>query len=996
MTDIMKLRILLMAALSLPMASCLRETGPYRLSSDDFFTVEADAFEGYAESGTKSAEYPDGLAEIGDMNIWAYDTETGLLANGSGLCRTYFGDNAPVSSYVLFPDRNRSYDVFVLANVGKLEAPPHRDGAVSFPYDFTDCGSFAGKGFPMAARYSVSPSDPAQTRILKARRLAARYNVQFRYDSGNDYVFELKSVKVRNSALRIYPHSSESTPGSPAYVASDGDELDIGRLAGGDGQELIVPENINRGVFRTGDDRTPANMTDSRAASYASYLEFNGRMDKNDGTGFNDVTCRYYFGSGRDACVVRNRNVRLVLTLTRSILDNDGWTVTADESYDNGYVVFDPSYLFLLDGSGDFRTETYVGENRNGKVRYSLQYDDERKRKGSFSLFCKTGGTWTPYEHQEVEGPCEWRISSAYDGTEEMDLPVSAKGGYTLLVRTGDRVIDMNYREGLTDQSWDVFAFNGASRERPVTVEITDKSIYGSAQTRKTFTITGDNEPDGDIGSFEFCIGNTLTVDSPPAGIVRTYRISQEEKVTKTFTCEGKPPVSYRLSYPDKGGATVPVSYLAACAEYSMLLMPALGDTILSWDELQFPDTVRAYYGASAVGKFWNSQLECDIRWEDYADDYAGEPRPSQIIETLFSFPDENSFAVKAPDEDVFINYLITFGHPRLSDDCWNSIQVFRPHTASASVLPCGGDVPYCIDNSCGDITNDRRTGNYRISVGSESVRSLLRRTRVASVFDDLPYGAMSVGFDEAGGALSLSLDANANGSTLMSFAFWDVDKAPEYYRLPLDIYLDVALVPHYALCENSGYTGTEWNLGYLGNSFTGASASVSYRSPYYYRTIRGGTYCWSLIPARDDMNVTNSHGFLNNDGKDDLGFRYMVNAGNYNQRELSVLLDNPGHVACTGDEFILSLYSDGSGNRYDESEVVYRAAGPAVPKYTKPYSVYFDRQIVDVLLDTPSRPSLGPDGQKKYHYCCGKGKFNLYLKLPDSLAEIKKDWLSY
>lgn len=983
-----------MAALSL--VSCMREAGAPPVFDGDVFTVEADVFEGCAETDTRS-EYDESCSRISDMNIWAYDVETGLLANGSGFCRTYFDSDEAVSSYMLFPDKDRTYDVFVLANVGEIEAPRNRDGALSFPYDFRNYDGFAEKGLPMAGRHRVSPSDPKQTRSLKAKRLAARYNVQFRYDSGNDYVFELKSVKVRNSALRIYPHASESSPGSGACVTQDGDELDLERLTGAGGQELIVLENINRGVFRSEEDRIPSNMTDGRAASYASYLEFKGRMDKNDGTGFNDVTCRYYFGSGRDACVVRNRNIRLVLTLTKSILDNDGWTVTADESYDNGYVVFDRPYLFLLDSGGEFRTETYAGEGRNDKVRYSLEYDDAQKRSGAFSLFCRSGGIWSPYEHQEVEGPCEWRVSSSYDGTEERDLTISSKGGQTLLVRTGDRVIDMDYREGRTDQSWDFFVFNGASPERPVAVEITDRSIYGGILARKEFVITGNNRPEGDIGSFDFCIGNTLAVDSPSSGTVRTYTVSQEEKMTKTLTCTGKPTVSYRLSYPEKSGAVAPVSYLAAAAEYGMVLMPALGDTVLSWDELQFPDAVCDYYGPAAVGGFWNTQLSCDIRWADYADDYAGKPRPSQIIETLFSLPEENSFTFSIPDEEVFINYLITFDHPRLNVECNGSIEVFRPYMASAAILPCDGDVPYCIDNSFGDITNDRRTAGYRISVTSDSMKALMRRMRTSCSHEGLPYGSMTIMTDESSGVLSLGLDGNSNGSTLISLAFWDVDIKPEYYRLPVDIYLDVALVPHYAICENSGYAGLEWNLGYPGASFTGASVSVNYSPPYYYRTIKGSTYCWSLIPARDDMNVTNPHGFLDNDGRDDFGFRYLVNAGSYNQKELSVLLDNPGHVAGTGKEFILSRYSDVGPGSYDDAVVVYRLPGsPALPKFTRPYSVEFDQQMVDVLLDTPSRPVLSPSGQELYHYCGGKGKFNLYLKIPNSLAEIKKDWINY
>jgi len=488
----MKKHLLTMLAL-VALVGCNKENlnipvGP----TDNVYTISAAPFENeIGDAATKSANYSESAQKVTNLNIWVYNNSTGALVNNATGYQTYFTNKTEIDGDLLFPDMDTKNDIYMFTNVGQNTPPANKAAAADYKYTFSSYDSFKSAGFPMAAHYCFVPSDPSQSHSLTVQRLVSKYNVTFNFNGKNNYKFTLKSAKVCKSAKAIKPFVNESKASSISEVFTEADYLSTSELTA-KGGELYLLENIQGNVFSSGVERSEKNIAPI-AKDVTSYLQFEGELDKNDGTGYHKVTCRYYFGTGTYAGVQRNYNVPLTLTMTNSILDHDDWIVTPEDPYNTGYVVFSPSSLSIVgDGNWNaFSAQTKSAEGNNENVKYILSYNSSDWSSAGLTLQYRKGtsGSWSTYSGQELTGSYNFQIKSTYTGSTQKTVKIDAKD---------------NSNSGLGSIS-----INVTKKNVYIIATRTHQRMTGVTGPNSPFYENGDNPHDGEITAVS---GSTFTL----------------------------------------------------------------------------------------------------------------------------------------------------------------------------------------------------------------------------------------------------------------------------------------------------------------------------------------------------------------------------------------------------------------------------------------------------------------------------------------------------
>lgn len=406
--------------------------------------VICTGYDGDEAEGTKS-RFSDSQLALHNYNVWVYDSG-GRLANvQSRGFRTLFDADEDVDCGDLFPKLDAMYDVFVLANTGSAwerRVPLTAEAAEECVCNFGDYSSFADDGFPMAGRIRVCPA--LMDRItVPVRCLVARYDLTFVNDVQTDYEFRLKRVSSMNCARKVRPFAVESGVSSASDVFGGGDFFVEGSddLIGRTGT-LYLLENVQGEVFENGLLRTESTIAQGMGG-LASYLEFEGEYRKKDDTGYHSVTCRYYFGQGKEAYVRGNCRTVLTLRLTNGILGNDEWTVTPQDRFNDGRVRFTPASAALEGGGAAYpvTVSTYgTGGVANPYVRYTLSYNAADFRSAGLDMEYMASGSssWTSYLGQTITGPCSLRLRSTFSGLGDKTATVSAKSADTYLTELSE------------------------------------------------------------------------------------------------------------------------------------------------------------------------------------------------------------------------------------------------------------------------------------------------------------------------------------------------------------------------------------------------------------------------------------------------------------------------------------------------------------------------------------------------------------------------------
>jgi len=408
------------------------------------FSVEAAPYDNADASDTRSVYFSEEDQKLTNLNVWVYENSSGTLVNNATGYQTYFTSMSDIDGDLLFPQPDTKYDVYMFTNVGQLTPPANKAAADAYRYTFSSYDSFATNGFPMAAHHCFVPSDPNQSHRLLVQRLVSKYTVNFTF-SGN-YDFKLSSAKVCQSAKVVSPFS-ESKALTNSEVFKVLDQLSASELTSGTGTVYML-ENIQGTVFSAGAVRNLNNI-DPNAKFVTSFIEFEGSLNKSDGTGYERVTCRYYFGSGTYAGVKRNLNTTLDLNLTDEILEHDGWTVQPEEPYNNGFVMFSPfvttpgtpgqmgqSALHMYGNNTwyEFQTRTYIYDEEDDfynvceEVKYYLDYASTNWNAANMTIQYQPihSSSWANYTGQTLTGSCAWRVKSSYTGSTEKALTLSA------------------------------------------------------------------------------------------------------------------------------------------------------------------------------------------------------------------------------------------------------------------------------------------------------------------------------------------------------------------------------------------------------------------------------------------------------------------------------------------------------------------------------------------------------------------------------------------
>lgn len=415
----MKKYLLILSVLAVAIGCQKDNLNPANPEFRAIYSVEAEPYENENGIEEVKSNYDGSNLHVTDVNIWVYNHSTGALVNNASGYSTYFSSSSDIDGDKLFPDMNTTYDIYMFTNVGQLTPPANKSAADSFRYTFSSYDIFKTKGFPMSAHECFKPSEHATN--LKVKRLVSHYTVQFKVAASAGYSFTLKSAQVRNSALAISPYASSSQAANESEIMRYGDNLVTSEITS-KGGDLYLLENVFENAFSSSTDRTYSTLAQNYQKT-ASYLEFVGEVSYPNGSGFKELTCRYYFGKIRNAEVKRNTNTPLTLTLTQNLLNKDEWQVVADDPYNDGTVTFSSNDLFIEVDTWPgghyertyetFSTITKVKGTVNNNVQYTLDYKANSYWKYKMRLeYKQVSGSWKEYSGETLTGACDFRVSS--------------------------------------------------------------------------------------------------------------------------------------------------------------------------------------------------------------------------------------------------------------------------------------------------------------------------------------------------------------------------------------------------------------------------------------------------------------------------------------------------------------------------------------------------------------------------------------------------------
>ena len=269
---------------------------------------------------------------ICDLNLYAY-------SNGVLVASEYFEENSWVSLKLLY---SHSYNLYALANVGRLYAPADEVDFLNECVIDLKSMSDMGERLPMAWHMEEFVASSLSERVhIRFDRLVSK--VFFGIDKSALDGLSVNGVRMCQSPRRIWPFRwkdgsramDESDVFDGDYASSD----DLEELNSGGRVCFYVPENCQGLLLEGNDDpwaKVPENI--SGRDGVCTYLEVDCTF--NDGGFYSgDVQYRMYLGKDTvsDFNVMRNSVMDVSLFLTDSGLGKVSWRVDADVSVNDGY-----------------------------------------------------------------------------------------------------------------------------------------------------------------------------------------------------------------------------------------------------------------------------------------------------------------------------------------------------------------------------------------------------------------------------------------------------------------------------------------------------------------------------------------------------------------------------------------------------------------------------------------------------------------------------------
>lgn len=416
----------------------------------------------------------------------------------------YYNGKLEASSYIESPTsfsmslvKGRTYNMYALANMGKVTALATEDQMLSYQYSISKITDIK-QGLPMCwsiEEKTISGTSPAISIILE--RMVSRIN--FNIDSSELEDFTVTAVRLRQGALKMYPFFENGNGGSrassPADVG-DGDwasSSDLTRLNAGEKATFYALENC-QGVLLPGnksaESKIPSEIPSS--ADLCTYLEMTASYSgEYEGVPVSSDNVVYRFYIGNDNCsdfnVIRNNDVDISLTVTRERIFDESWRVSYGEDLPNisyglsnsessvslnvgGITSLSATYYRTVDGARDSETDV---------TSYAAWTSSDP------SIATVDGGKITAMSAGTVT------ITATYNGYRATTtVTVNNTMGYGLVMSKSSLSVHVGSTEELS--VYYVTYTNGVETSRTdVTSSATWKSSYPSILTVSGGTVTG-------------------------------------------------------------------------------------------------------------------------------------------------------------------------------------------------------------------------------------------------------------------------------------------------------------------------------------------------------------------------------------------------------------------------------------------------------------------------------------------------------------------------
>ena len=416
----------------------------------------------------------------------------------------YYNGKLEASSYIESPTsfsmslvRGRTYNMYALANMGKVTAPSTEDQLQGYQYSISKITDIK-QGFPMCwniEKKTISGASPAISIILE--RMVSRIN--FSIDSSELEDFTVTAVRLRQGALKMYPFFENGSGGSRASSPSDvgdGDwacSSDLTRLNAGGKATFYALENC-QGVLLPGnksaESKIPSEIPSS--ADLCTYLEMTASYSgEYEGVPVSSDNVVYRFYIGNDNCsdfnVIRNNDVDISLTVTRERIFDESWRVSYGEDLPNiAYALANSESSVSLNVGGAttlsttyFRTVDGAKDNETDVTSYAAWTSSDP------SIATVDGGKITAMSAGTVT------ITATYNGYRATTtVTVNNTMGYGLVMSKSSLSVHVGSTEELS--VYYVTYTNGIETSRTdVTSSATWKSSYTSILTVSGGTVTG-------------------------------------------------------------------------------------------------------------------------------------------------------------------------------------------------------------------------------------------------------------------------------------------------------------------------------------------------------------------------------------------------------------------------------------------------------------------------------------------------------------------------
>ena len=257
----------------------------------------------------------------------------------------YYDGKLETSSYIESPTsfsmslvKGRTYNMYALANMGKVTAPFKEEEIKSYQYSISKVTDIK-LAFPMCwslADKTISGSGPRIN--INLERMISRIN--FSIDSSELEDFTVTAVRLRQAALKMYPFFDNGSEGSRASNLSevgDGDwasSSDLTKLNAGQKIWFYALENC-QGVLLPGNKSAESKIPSEipYGSELCTYLEMTASYSgEYEGVPVSSDNVVYRFYIGNDNCsdfnIRRNNSVDISLTVTRDRIFDESWKVS--------------------------------------------------------------------------------------------------------------------------------------------------------------------------------------------------------------------------------------------------------------------------------------------------------------------------------------------------------------------------------------------------------------------------------------------------------------------------------------------------------------------------------------------------------------------------------------------------------------------------------------------------------------------------------------------